>query len=499
MNIFITMRYTNEDNVSSVPDLIQMHAGALEEEALARFAGRHPEVRDWQLCRFLNLDNSRIVLGGHPLTDSTQDNGLYVQSERFDFLLGMNGERPEVLPGEVYVPICYRSRYDLASGGAMEIGGQTLSIAGFIRDAQMNSMMASSKRFLVSPEDYERLAGQGQEEYLIEFLLWDGADTNVFQSDYAAQGLPSNGPAITRPLVRMINALSDGTMIFEIFLVSILVLLISMLCIHFILALQMERDRKEVGMLKALGIGRRGIRRIYFSKYLLFSACGAPVGLAAAAAVREPMGRQLQELYGAADGGIPAGLAALLAALLAAGILLLSVRRTLKKTDRLSALDAMFQAQEKGRGQYLLLGVITAACTFLMLVPTNLSSTLSSPAFVTYMGIGGGELRIDVRQRPDIDDVTAQTAAALEHDEQVERCVVLQTCAYPAVLPGGGHRRAGNPCRAGAVPAADRGARPLYDFSAQGAGVSQRGAETRLFFTSRTLRTFVGCNKTYWT
>ena len=211
------------------------------------------------------------MLDGQSLIDSTQDNGLCVQGERFDFLLDMNSACPQILPGEVYVPICYRDRYGLAAGSTMTIGCQTLTVAGFIRDAQMNSMMASSKRFLVSTADYELLCGQGEEEYLIEFLLREDADRNAFQTAYAAWGLPANGPTITRPLVRMMNALSDGTMIFVIFLMSIIVLLISILFIHFILSLQMERDRKEVGMLKALGIGRKEIRRLYFAKYLLFS------------------------------------------------------------------------------------------------------------------------------------------------------------------------------------------------------------------------------------
>lgn len=425
---------------AAVPDFMQMHAGDLDEEQLARFAKSRPEVEDWQVLRFLNLDNSRIVLGGHNMIGSTQDNGLAVQSGRFDFLLGMDGELPEVVPGEVYVPVCYRTPYGLTVGDNMEIGGQPLTIAGFIRDAQMNSMMASSKRFLVSTEDYGKLSGEGQEEHLIEFLLQEGADVNAFQSAYTAQELPANGPAITRPLIRMVNALSDGTMIFVIFLVSILVLLISLLCIHFILSLQMERDRKEVGMLKALGIGRREIRHIYFTKYLLFSLCGILIGLAAAAIAQRPLIRQLQELYGIADNGIQAGVVSLLAALMTEGIILLSVRHTLKKADKLSALEALFQARKRGGGwkQYLLIGLVTAACTFLMLVPNNLYNTLSSPSFVTYMGIGNGEIRIDVRQRSDIDRVTAQIAAALEEDARVERYAVLQTGSYPAVLPDGG-------------------------------------------------------------
>lgn len=423
-----------------VPDYIQMHTGDVEESELARFVAGRTDVLDWQLCRFLNLDNSRVTLDGQSLIDSSQDNGLCTQGERFDFLLDMDGACPNVMPGEVYVPVCYRARYGLEAGDTMTLGDYTLTVAGFIRDAQMNSMMASSKRFLVSAADYETLNAQGEEEYLIEFLLRDGADTNTFQTTYADFGLPANGPAITKPLILMMNALSNGTTIFVIFLVSIVVLLISMLCIHFIVSLQMERDRKEVGMLKALGVGKKRIRRLYFAKYLSFSILGALLGLCLAAALHRPLSTQLRELYGAASQGLWTGIAPLFAVLLTEGIILFSIRRSLKKTDKLSALDAMFQARKIGKGyaQYFLIGLVAAACTFLALVPQNLYHTISSPKFVTYMGIGGGEIRMDVQQGKDIDGLTAQIAAELERDPQVQKYVVLQTCSYPAVLPDSG-------------------------------------------------------------
>lgn len=423
-----------------VPDLLQMHTGMIEEEALFRFVESRPEVRDWQICPFLNPDNSQVTLNGQSLAASTQDNGLCMQGEGFDFLLGMDGSCPEVLSGEVYVPIGYRALYNLTVGDIMTIGGQSLRVAGFIRDAQMNSMMASSKRFLVSQADYEMLSGQGEEEYLIEFLLREGADINAFQRAYADWGLPANGPAITRPLVRMMNALSDGTMIFVIFLVSIVVLLIAMLCIHFILSLQMERDRKEVGVLKALGIGRREIRRIYFAKYLLLSVCGAVVGFGVAGMLQGTLAKQLRELYGRVDQGGRTTAVSFLAALLAESMLLLSIRQSLKRMDKLSALDGIMQSQTtgKGYGQYLLIGFVTAASTFLTLVPQNLYNTITSPKFVTYMGIGNGEIRMDVRQVKDVEGVASRIGAALEHDPQVERYTILRTWSCPALLPDGG-------------------------------------------------------------
>lgn len=424
---------------AQVPDLLQMHTGELDAAEIARFAGERPEISQWQICPFLNLDNSGVTLGGHSLLDSTQDNGLCVQSERFDFLLDMDNNRPEVLSGQVYVPVCYRSRYDLNAGDVMDIGGETLTIAGFLRDAQMNSMMASSKRFLVSEWDYERLKAYGEEEYLIEFLLKDGGNTTAVSTAYTEQGLPANGPAITKPLIRMINALSDGTTILVIFLAAVVVLLVALVCIRFILAIRMERDMREVGMLKALGLGKREIKGLYFSKYVLFSLCGGLLGLGAAAVLQGPLEGQIRELYGPSNSGTQAAAFALLAVAAAEAVILLSVWRSLKRTDHLSALTALFQAREQKQNwrQYLLIGLVAAACAFLMLLPQNLYSTLSSPAFVTYMGIGDADIRMDVRQGADIGAAAARLAAALERDEQAEKFAVLQTSSLPAVLPDG--------------------------------------------------------------
>ncbi|MBF0579279.1 FtsX-like permease family protein [Erysipelotrichaceae bacterium RD49] len=424
---------------AQIPDLIQMHTGEIDTNQLAAFASSHPEIKNAQTNRFLNLENSQIVLNDHNLVDSTQDNGLVVQSEKFDYLLGMDSSLPQVNPGEVYVPISYREKYTLEIGDPMTIFGQPLIIAGFLRDAQMNSMMASSKRFLVSLADYERFKGLGQEEYLLEYQLNEGEDIHAFQSAYMEANLPANGPVITRPLILMINALSDGMMVFVILLVSIVVLMISMLCIHFILAIQMERDRKEVGLLKALGVNRKKIRRLYFSKYLLFSLAGGLLGLILAALFMQPMVSQLHELYGQADKPIVSILAALVAMVASEGIILFSIWNSLRKIDHLSALDALLSASKKGKSwvQYGLTGAVSAACTFLMLVPVNLSHTLADPSFVTYMGIGSGQIRMDVRLQDDRASTCQRMAKTLDQDDQVEQFTLLQTGSYPAVLADG--------------------------------------------------------------
>ncbi len=441
---------------AKVPDYMQMHTeggilqgqdgAAMERNATMRselrsFVSTHGEVDKWQICGFLNLDNSQIVLGGRCLADSTQDNGCSVQGEHFDYLLDTENEMPEVLPGEVYVPVCYRAMYDLAIGDTMEIGSQKFVIAGFIRDAQMNSMMASSKRFLVNEMDYEKIkrSGNAREEYLIEFLLHEGADISAFGTAYAAEGLPANGPAVTRLLVRMMNALSDGTMIAVFFLVSVITLLVSLLCIRFILSLQMERDRKEVGMLKALGIGKEEIRRIYFAKYFLFSVCGGLSGLLAAFVLKSPLAGQMKELYGVSEGRWQTAALSLAAVFFTEGVILLSVLRSLKRMDGLTVLEALLLSEERqnSRGRYGIIGLVAASCTFLIFISQSLYSTMADPGFATYMGIGDGEIRMDVRQTEDIPVTTERIAFALAEDAEVEKYAVLCTRSCAAVLPDG--------------------------------------------------------------
>ena len=75
-------------------------------------------------------------------------------------------------------------------GDRAEICGEPFVIAGFLRDSQMNSMLASSKRFLVSNADYERLEGCGNVEYLIEFRLKDMEALGSFAAAYTASAFP---------------------------------------------------------------------------------------------------------------------------------------------------------------------------------------------------------------------------------------------------------------------------------------------------------------------
>lgn len=423
---------------AETPDFLQMHTGELDEEQLISFSQQREDVEVFQVCTFLNLQNSQLSIGSKSLENNMQDNGLCCQSESFDYLVDAENKVIQPSEGEVYVPVCYRKEYGTEPGDVMRIGAEELTVAGFLRDSQMNSMMASSKRFLVSEADYERLRPLGSEEYLIEFRLREGSDINAFATAYKDVGLPDNGPTITYPLIRMMNALSDGMMILVILLVSIVVLFISMICIRYIILTQLEKDKADIGMLKAVGISRRDIGRLYFSKYLILSAAGCLTGIILAVFTGKPLGTHMKELYGDAGNMGLIYTSMIIGSLAAEGILLLSVYAGIHRLDRMSAVDALYgiKSQVK-KNLWLPVTVITAAALFMILVPWNMRSTLNAPGFVTYMGIGESQIRIDIRQTDNVEDKAAVMTEAIEHDKRVRDHALMQTGSYKTVLPDG--------------------------------------------------------------
>ncbi len=421
------------------PDFLQMHTGEIDPEIIASFADQQSTVESMQICRFLNLQNSQISISGQSLINNMQDNGLSCQSQSFDFLIDSENRIIEAKPGEVYIPVCYKGEYGVRIGDVMRIGSYKLKVAGFLRDSQMNSMMASSKRFLVNQEDYDNVSPFGSEEYLIEFKLFKGSDINAFATAYGDADLPDNGPTITYPLIKMMNALSDGMMILIIFLVSLVVLFISVLCIRYLILTRLEKDKYEIGMLKAIGISKKDIRGLYFSKYLLLSVIGCFTGVLLAMLSARPLGIQMHELYGDPENTDMIYALMVLGAVTAAGIILLSVSRILGSLEKKTAVDVLYGRGTLGKSKNLFLpiGIITAAAVFMILVPLNMADTIKNPGFASYMGIGDSQIRIDIRQTENIEAVKKAVIEEIEQDERVSDHTLMQTGSFKSVLPDG--------------------------------------------------------------
>jgi putative ABC transport system permease protein len=450
---------------SKTPHFVQMHNGPLNMDRLRDFAGRHPGVDDFQVVEFLNVDGARIRIGDRTLADSVQDNGFVIQNETFDFLLDVDGKPIRPADGDIHMPILYGREYRISVGDSLAVGGKTFTVAGFLRDSMMNASLSSSKRFLVSERDFAELKASGiagTVEYLIEFRLKDPSAVGAFEADYRNAGLEANGPAVTLPLFRLLNALSDGIMIALLLLVGLLVASIAFLCIRLALLAKLEDDLRRIGVLKAIGLRLSAIKAIYLGKYAALAAAGAGCGFALSLAFKPLLLANIRQYMGDGDAGLPPLIFGVSGALLAGAAVVAFVNRVLNRIRSIPAARAIQPDQPAGAirgirrltlegdrllgvnvflgikdvlsrgGMYGTLFTVLAIASFALIVPQMVHHTLSAKGFIRYMGIGDYDIRIDLPPSPGMAERAAEAAEAASRDPQVARHALYVTKTYLA-------------------------------------------------------------------
>ncbi|KAI7264217.1 hypothetical protein KC345_g8906 [Hortaea werneckii] len=456
---------------AGTPHFMQMHSGELDAARFEAFAGQNSKVDEFQVLSFLNMEGARIVIGGQSLADSVQDNGFSTQSAKFDYLLNLDGEIVTVADGELYVPIAYMKDGTAKIGDTAVVGGRKFTVAGFIRDSQMNSLLASSKRFLVSKKDYAEIQGSGNTEYLIEFRLKDLSQLSAFEDDYTSAGLEANGPTITYPLFKMLNAVSDGLMIAVILLVSALVVAIALMCIRFTLLATIENDYREIGVMKAIGMRVSDLKRIYLAKYAGIALAGSILGFALSFVFRGLLLENIRLYMGESEHTFLPLLAGVSGVLLVFLAILAYVNRVLRRFRLISAAEALRfgTSQEHSAGSkhfhlstnrlfstniflgikdvlarkrlYATMLAVLVISTFIIIVPQNLYNTISSKSFITYMGIGNSDIRVDIQQTGHIAGKAAEIAKVMESDTAISEYAVLTTESFIVKTSDGSEKR----------------------------------------------------------
>ena len=454
---------------AKLPDLVQMHAGTVDSETIDQWAATRSDIADHEVIKTLPVPRQELTINGRNQSESYNEPAFVTSPKRLDLLLDDQGNPVDPKPGEVVLPIHYRAIEAANVGDTVTVtaGGRTttLKVVGFARDAQMNAAMIPSKRLVISSEDFSTLEQQiAEPEYLIEFILADGARPGSVINSYKEEaGLPSNGQDLSASMIELANSLNTMLIVAVALVVAIVLAVVAMLALRYTVLAAIESDLAQIAVLKAIGAPHSRIRSLYVIKYLALSAVGATVGYAAG----QPLATKLEvptTLYLGTPPrtvwsvGIPI-LAVLVLAAVIVGFTWLSLRRI----GRISAIEALrsgtsaslrprrqrwrlsgvrrlpvqvwLGAREALRpSNALLLGVL-ALCTFTMVLPTNVSTTLSNPQVATYLGVGQADLRIDVRTG--VQDL-ATVEKEIDSDPRVTRHTTVLRRSYKMSTSRGG-------------------------------------------------------------
>ncbi|WP_282059796.1 ABC transporter permease [Bacillus pumilus] len=466
MTIQLNGSISNLLHSAKAPDFVQMHDGSLKEKDIEAFSSKQSMVKAHQIVPMIPIEHANIKFGNEPAKAGVMDHLFVKQNRYFDFLLNELNEKLTVSKGEVAVPIYFQQRYHLKIGETLLIGKGSnqfsFRIKAFLRDAQMNPSLVSSKRFLLHHKDWDAMNQVfHKKEYLIEFLLHDAVQADAFQAIYQSSQLPQQGPAVTLPLLRMLNALTDGMVIAILLLACMLLIGIALLSLHLAMTASIEEDEREIGVLKVLGIPLTKIKQLYVGKYALLAGIGCIAGYGLTFIFDDMFTANIQRYMGNQP-SFTSWFIPLCVSIVMAMIIISFSYTVLRKFGRVSAAQALqgsvISTNDKKqiplhlkknrfisvniwlglkdllsrKKLYTTITCIMALCTFLMLLPIQLWYTLQSPDFITYLGSGQSDLRIDIRQGNYLEENTNKIESIIREDRDIHASAIYETTSLQA-------------------------------------------------------------------
>lgn len=456
---------------SLTPDYIQMHSGDVDEEALDSFVREHSYILDMQIVHLLNINGTYLKVSqtGESESESVIDNAFVTQNDRFDFILNQNNEVVSVSDGEIAVPMYHVLKYGLSIGDTVlaDNGKDQVrfTVSAFARDSQMNASFISSKRFVISDSDYQRLQSlMGSEEHIIEFRLSNVEKINQLEQDYKEAQLPASGPAVTISMIRIINSVIDIVIAAISLLAAFITSLIAIICVRFTIATSIHEDLMEIAVMKGIGLPPRYIGDLYFSKYAVIAGIGGSIGFLISYPLGTLLKSNLNAYMGIYDGGFFSHTLRLVAVIGCIWLLMLMCKgalKTFEKLDVVSALQTSGQGTRKKQSQWpslyvarpkrsislvmavkymilykkpgLILIALFALFACLVILPLNLTMTFLSPGFIAYMGTPVCDIRADFQNIPTLSEDCQTFASLLDKDEEVDVYAVCTTYSCTAL------------------------------------------------------------------
>ncbi|MDQ8692891.1 FtsX-like permease family protein [Streptococcus sp. IsoGale022] len=436
------------------PHLLQMHSGSVDRERLKNFVQQHPEIASWQLTDFVNVEGSAIRINEKDsLQDSSQDNGFSSQNQNFDFLLDQNNQPAQPQLGQVYIPLYYYNSGKIKIGDKISVGSLQLTVKGFIRDAQMNAGLVSSKRFLISQADLQTLKKEAfaSNENLIAFRVHKLSQISSIEQAYKNAELESNGPPmITYPTIKMINGFNDALVILVMGLLVVAIIGITFLCMRFSLLTKIQEELQQIAVMKIMGLPQSFISRVYLTKYYFCLALATIIGWGLSFLLSSPFKKQMVLSMGQSPTPFYSYLLEMLVALLLCLLVFWLTARPLSSFKKMTPGQALRLASSNSLTEtrstpkmglptipfsdrpyfalktilshkklYLTILFIVSLISLLILLPASLYSTVMDKNFIQYVGAGQADVLIDISQTEDIDTKASQLLKELQADKDI--------------------------------------------------------------------------------
>lgn len=250
-------------------------------------------VEEFDYNTFIALSDKAVAIenAGASIALDSKGASIYLSTQDVDFVRAydLDGEEFTLNQGEIALPLAMMERNQLKIGDQISITSgdvkKQFTINMVVKDAAFGNEMVGMARLIVHPQDFKELEVNSS-KFGLYYVMTD--DSAGFIEALGEQGFRTLMNSVGRSMYSMVYSFD---MIFAglLILIGVCLILIALLVLRFTLVFTMEEQYQEIGILKAIGLKNRSIKKLYLIKYLAIVSLGALIGLLISIPVSQAM------------------------------------------------------------------------------------------------------------------------------------------------------------------------------------------------------------------
>lgn len=344
---------------------------------------------------------------------------LFLQgfSQNQVFFDSKNNAITEVKTGTIYLPKEFLEENDIEAGDVFQLKYgdgkyKSFTIEDTFKDAFLGSSLMGNKRALISMEEFDEVAAESS----FTNILFYGVSTDDVAAFKKALGESDIATmfAADRKLIGFTYVL-DMVIALVLLLVGVVLVIVSAIMLRYTITFTVNEDYKEIGIMKAIGLKSKSVRKLYASKYMIISVVGALIGFILAIPFSKLLLQTITNIIVLKNQGSGCLLEFVVAAVVAMLVTFLAYNST-KIIKKLTPMDAIrggnngerFKRKNvvslsKSRSQattfmaisdvfaewkkYVVLIITSILGVWLVVMPSNTINTLNSENIVAWFGM----------------------------------------------------------------------------------------------------------------
>lgn len=281
--INVTTALDNYFEMANVPDYLVATMNKNLSVDIDETVGSASAVDCYAMENILFLSSDNFIFEDEDIVINGGTN--LVQSDIWmNYFLSDGSILETVKPGEFYMTEGKADALGVDVGDRLTIELNGVSrefvLADKIKDALFGSNQLSITRYIISEEDFECfLSVENTEEY------YGGTLVYLYSSDMEKVSTQIK-PIVDNSIRTMDRAFMEFCYILDmivvgvLLVVSIILIAIAFVVLRFTISFTLSEEFREIGVMKAIGIGNFRIRGLYLVKYMGLSIIGATIGFA---------------------------------------------------------------------------------------------------------------------------------------------------------------------------------------------------------------------------